>query len=66
MSADRPVCGVLDDGTAFFAPIGEVIADGALVMCHLCGWLYRSVTAHLPSHGWTKERYCLAFGLERG
>jgi len=66
VSADRPVRGMLDDGTAFFAPIGEVITDGALVTCHLCGRAFRSVTAHLPWHGWTKEQYCLAFGLERG
>jgi hypothetical protein len=26
----------------------------------------RSVTAHLKSHGWTKDLYCQAFGLERG
>jgi len=64
--ADRPVCGLLDDGTASFAPIGEVVADGALVMCHLCGRRFRSVTARLPRHRWSKEHYCLAFGLERG
>jgi len=66
VSVDRPVHGQLDDGTAFFAPIGEIVADGSLVTCHLCGRLFRSVTAHLPSHGWSKERYCLVFGLERG
>lgn len=33
--------------------------------CHLCGRGFRSVVAHLASHGWTKERYCEAFGLER-
>jgi hypothetical protein len=26
----------------------------------------RSVTAHLRGHGWTKDAYCAAFGLERG
>lgn len=62
----RAIKGVLDDGTAFFAPFGEVITDGDLVCCHLCGQMFRSVTAHLRSHGWTKERYCEAFGLERG
>ncbi len=33
--------------------------------CHLCGRAFRSVAAHLASHGWTKERYCETFGLER-
>jgi len=58
--------GVLDDGTPFYAPIGEVIVDGSLVTCHLCGRSLRSVTAHLRVHGWAKQAYCDAFGLERG
>jgi AraC-like DNA-binding protein len=63
----RPVADVLADGTPCYAPIGEVvIVDGSLVICHLCGRLLRSVTAHLKAHGWTKEAYCEAFGLERG
>jgi lambda repressor-like predicted transcriptional regulator len=62
----RPVVGVLADGTPFFAPVGEVLVSGARVACHLCGRWFRSVTAHLRVHGWTKERYCQAFGLERG
>jgi len=65
----RPACapvGMLADGTPFYAPIGEVVADGPLVMCHLCGRALRSVTAHLRVHGWTKLAYCEAFGLERG
>ena len=62
----RPVVGVLEDGTAFYAQIGEVIIDGARVTCHLCGRSLRSVTAHLRGHGWTKQAYCEAFGLERG
>src|SRR5262245_39298896 len=61
-----PVLGVLRDGTPYYAPIGEVIITDARVTCHLCGRSFRSVTAHLRSHGWTKERYCEAFGLERG
>jgi hypothetical protein len=60
----RPVVGVLADGTVCYAPVGEVAMDGALVICHLCGRSFRSVAAHLPSHGWTKRRYCAAFGLE--
>lgn len=63
----RPVVGVLADGTPYYAPIGEVVVtDDALVACHLCGRSLRSVTAHLRVHGWAKEAYCEAFGLERG
>jgi hypothetical protein len=65
----RPTCppvGMLADGMPFYAPIGEVILDGPLVTCHLCGRALRSVTAHLRVHGWTKQAYCEAFGLERG
>jgi AraC-like DNA-binding protein len=65
--AVRPVVGVLADGTACYAPFGEVvIVDDSLVTCHLCGRSLRSVTAHLKAHGWTKDAYCEAFGLERG
>ena len=62
----RPVVGVLAVGTAFYAPLGEVVVDDALVTCHLCGRALRSVAAHLRAHGWTKDAYCQAFGLERG
>ncbi len=61
----RPVAGVLADGTVCYAPVGEVVLDDARVVCHLCGRSFRSVAAHLASHGWTKDRYCEAFGLER-
>jgi lambda repressor-like predicted transcriptional regulator len=64
-AARRPAAGVLSDGTAFYAPIGEVIVDGSRVVCHLCGRSLRSVAAHLAAHGWTKREYCEAFGLER-
>lgn len=64
-SRSRSPVGVLDDGTVCYAPFGEVIVDGALVVCHLCGRSLRSVTAHLRVHGWTKQAYCEAFGLER-
>ena len=57
--------GHLDDGTPYFCPIGHVVADDSRVICHLCGGAYRSVTAHLTAHGWTKAQYCQAFGLER-
>jgi hypothetical protein len=60
-----PALGVLADGTPYFAPIGQVVTDGARVSCHLCGRAFRSVAAHLASHGWTKAQYCEAFGLER-
>ena len=63
----HPVVAVLPDGTPCYAPIGEVVVvDGTLVTCHLCGRSLRSVTAHLKAHGWTKDAYCEAFGLERG
>jgi transposase len=66
MSAEMlPAVGVLGDGTPFYAPLGEVVVDGSRVTCHLCGRSLRSVAAHLAAHGWTKERYCEAFGLER-
>jgi ROS/MUCR transcriptional regulator protein len=61
----RRPAGMLTDGTAFYAPIGEVIVDGSRVVCHLCGRSLRSVAAHLTAHGWTKADYCEAFGLER-
>ena len=64
-SPPRPRAGVLGDGTAFYAPVGEVIVDGTRVVCHLCGRSLRSVAAHLAAHGWTKQEYCEAFGLER-
>ena len=60
------VAGCLPDGTPFYAPVGEVVTDGNLVVCHLCGQPKRSVTAHLRGHGWTKQQYCAAFGLEYG
>lgn len=60
----RPVVDVLADGTACYAPIGEVAIDGPFVICHLCGRSFRSVAAHLASHGWSKRQYCAAFGLE--
>ncbi len=62
----RSVVGCLLDGTQIYAPIGAVVTDGDLVVCHLCGRLLRSVTAHLRAHRWTKADYCATFGLERG
>jgi hypothetical protein len=65
-AGNRIAVGCLPDGTQFYAPIGTVVTDGDLVLCHLCGRLLRSVTAHLRAHRWTKADYCTAFGLERG
>src|SRR5215471_12651624 len=62
----RPAVGVLADGTACYAPVGEVVIDGGLVICHLCGRSLRSVSAHVRVHGWTTDAYRKAFGLERG
>lgn len=52
-------------GTPHYVPIGEVWADRTGVCCHLCGGWFRSVAAHLVAHGWTREQYLDAFGLER-
>jgi lambda repressor-like predicted transcriptional regulator len=62
----RPVVDVLADGTACYAPVGEIVIDGGLVVCHLCGRSLRSVSAHVRVHGWTPHAYRQAFGLERG
>ena len=62
----KPSVGVLSNGTPYFAPIGQIVSDDSHVTCHLCGRSFRSVAAHLRSHGWTKAQYCEAFGLERG
>jgi hypothetical protein len=61
-----PARAVLADGTPAFAPFGEVVVADGRVVCHVCGRALRSVTAHLRVHGYTKEAYCAAFGLERG
>lgn len=62
----RVVVDVLPDGTPAYAPVGVVVRDGSLVMCHLCGRWFRSVVAHLRGHGWDHVAYRAAFGLERG
>jgi hypothetical protein len=61
----RAVCAALSDGTPSYAPIGVVVRDGEWVLCHLCGRWFRSVLAHLRSHGWDHLAYRAAFGLER-
>jgi lambda repressor-like predicted transcriptional regulator len=56
---------VLPDGTPSYGPIGTVVRDGDRVLCHLCGHWFRSVVAHLRSHGWHHLDYREAFGLLR-
>lgn len=62
----RAVHAVLSDGTPAYAPVGVVVRDGDRVLCHLCGRWFRSVVAHLRSHGWHHLAYREAFGLLRG
>ena len=60
--------GELDDGTPFFAPLGElqVVDDGDRVICHLCGRALQLLSAeHLRRHGWTPQLYRDTFGLNR-
>lgn len=45
-------------------PIGEIWAEDDRVCCHLCGHWFRSVAVHLRSHGWTRQQYVEAFGLQ--
>ena len=58
------LAGWLTDGTPRHAPVGELLAEGDWVCCHLCGHWYLSVASHLSAHGWTKHDYLEAFGLE--
>src|SRR5512142_1940565 len=63
---ERAVVGVLPDGTVFYVPRGQVHADAAGICCHLCGFWYGSLTVHLRAdHGWHRDRYVNAFGLDR-
>jgi lambda repressor-like predicted transcriptional regulator len=61
----RVVHSVLPDGTPSYAPVGTVVRDGDRVLCHLCGRWFRSVVAHLRSHGWHHLAYRETFGLLR-
>ena len=66
MAVDVAPVGVLEDGTVFYAPLGEVLHDGDdLVCCHLCGrWLRNVGGTHLRvGHGWTLAEYREAFRL---
>jgi hypothetical protein len=62
--AVRAVVATLPDGTPYYAPYGEIVVDGDVVQCHLCGHWFRSALAHLPSHGWNQQLYRETFGLE--
>jgi rubrerythrin len=60
--------GRLEDGTPYFAPLGEMPydPDEDRVQCHLCGMWFRAVgSAHLRQcgHGWTVAEYREAFHL---
>ena len=62
---DKPL-GHLLDGTAYYAPLGELPldTDAGLVQCHLCGnWFRQLHHAHLGRHGYTVDEYREAFGL---
>jgi hypothetical protein len=65
----RPV-GSLEDGTPYFAPLGELPydPDDDRVQCHLCGRWYRIIgSSHLYRvHGWTLDDYRDAFHLPMG
>ena len=66
MAVKAAPVGVLEDGTVFYAPLGEVLHDGDdLVCCHLCGrWLRKVGGTHLRvGHGWTLAEYREAFRL---
>jgi hypothetical protein len=63
---DRPTAlGELSDGTAFYAPLGQMLYDGdERVLCHLCGqWMKAVGGTHLRWHGWTINAYRDAFQL---
>jgi hypothetical protein len=64
---DAPVVGHLQDGTPYFAPVGELTydADEDRVRCHLCGGWFRLVAgSHLTrAPGWTSTEYREAFRL---
>jgi hypothetical protein len=63
---DRPTAlGALSDGTAFYAPLGEMLHDGEEhVCCHLCGrWMKAVGGTHLRWHGWTIDAYRETFQL---
>jgi rubrerythrin len=64
---DPAVLGHLDDGTAYYAPLGQMVydADEDRVQCHLRGEWFRTVGGPhlLRAHGWTTAEYRDRFGL---
>jgi pyruvate/2-oxoglutarate dehydrogenase complex dihydrolipoamide acyltransferase (E2) component len=64
--APARLVGWLPDGTPHYAAFGRVITAGDHVCCHLCGRWFLSVASHVRVHGWTKDDYLAAFGLEAG
>jgi hypothetical protein len=64
---DGGLVGRLEDGTAYFAPLGQLLWDPEedRLKCHLCGGWFRFVgSSHLyRTHGWTLARYREAFQL---
>jgi rubrerythrin len=67
LSQDPRPLGRLDDGTVYYAPLGEIPydADEDRVQCHLCGGWYRIIGGtHLRhTHGWTVDEYRERLGL---
>lgn len=57
----------LPDGTGLHAPYGQLVRDpdSGEVCCHLCGWWFRSLGAHVRRHGYTAAYYREAMGLCR-
>ena len=66
-SIDGGLVGRLEDGTPYFAPLGQLLwdPDEDRVKFHLCGGWYRFLgSSHLlRTHGWTLARYREAFHL---
>ena len=64
---DGGLVGRLEDGTAYFAPLGQLPwdPDEDWVKCHLCGLWFRFLgSSHLlRTHGWTLAQYREAFQL---
>jgi DNA-directed RNA polymerase subunit RPC12/RpoP len=66
MRSEAAAVGTVEDGTVFYAPLGEILRDGdEMVCCHLCGrWLQTIGGTHLRvAHGWTLAEYREAFQL---
>ena len=64
---DPAPVGALEDGTLYYAPIGELLHDGVdRVRCHLCGrWMRIVGGTHVRWHGWTLEAYREVFQLRQ-